>query len=350
MSVVVPTHGRVDLFKKTLDCLLEQTIQNFEVIVTDDSSLKQEQNQIKALVSKAKNNGLNVKYIFTKPNLKQARNTNQGLKEAKGKYMRILHSDDVLAPNCLEMEIKAFETYPQCNFITHNVINFSNNIIFKLNASFEVFNLMTHWLNRNIFLGCVIPTALSFKRDVYDRIGGMNEKYDFLCDWDFFFRILLDGFQRQELSAIFFSKGLVGWRNHGNSITSTMSLTCFNEHKHFIDSIIPVYKNAKIISSKQLKQTIQDAVDFRYNRLLADYQKFHNFDLPIIPLRYYPTYKKCIKKMKTHYDAFMYPILIILKWCLRPLAIFRQMLKLMYFIIRYFFSRNGDYLKLKLKP
>lgn len=340
MSVVVPTHGRVDLFKKTLDCLLEQTIQNFEVIVTDDSALKQEQNQIKALVSKAKNNGLNVKYIFTKPNLKQARNTNQGLKEAKGKYMRILHSDDVLAPNCLEMEIKAFETYPQCNFITHSAINFSDKISFNLNAYFGVFDLMKYWLNHNIFLGCVLPTSLAFKREVYDRVGGMNEKYDFLCDWDFFFRILLDGFKRNELTAIFFSKGLVGWRNHSNSITSTMSLACFNEHKFFIDSIIPIYKKRKIISSKLLKQNLRDAIDFRYNRVIADYQKFHNFKLPYIPLKYHPKYKKYMKKLKTNYDAFMYPILIILKWCFRPLAMFLQVLKLIYLVIKSFVFRK----------
>ena len=37
MSVVVPTHGRADLFLETLASLERQRLSSFEVIVTDDS-------------------------------------------------------------------------------------------------------------------------------------------------------------------------------------------------------------------------------------------------------------------------------------------------------------------------
>ena len=38
LSVVVPTHGRTELFRQTLASLEHQTLAAFEVIVTDDST------------------------------------------------------------------------------------------------------------------------------------------------------------------------------------------------------------------------------------------------------------------------------------------------------------------------
>ena len=46
MSVVVPTHGRTELFAETLASLERQTLASFEVIVTDDSALAEDRQTI----------------------------------------------------------------------------------------------------------------------------------------------------------------------------------------------------------------------------------------------------------------------------------------------------------------
>ena len=341
LSVVVPTHGRVDLFKETLQSLLSQTSKDFEIIVTDDSSLQNDRKEIKSLVLGAKKKGLNIRYLYSEPNLRQAKNTNQGLREAKGKYIRILHSDDLLAPECIEMEIKAFENHPQCNFLTHSAINFTNQVNFTTDVKWGYFDLKKCWLDKNIFLRCALPTTLVFKKEVYERIGGMNEQYDFLCDWDFFFRILLDSYVRQEWTAMFYTKGLVGWRKHNNSTTSTMALICFKEHQHFIDKIIPIYKKMKIIKKKQLKENIKEAIDNRYDRVISDYHKYHNFKLPHIPLQYNSVIKKYEYKLEKHIKKFIHPIQQIITWGLQPVIIILQAIRLFFIVLRYsLFSRQ----------
>src|SRR5678816_4526057 len=105
MSVVVPTHGRTDLFVETLASLERQTLASFEVIVTDDSAVATDRQTIEtATRGYQARTGRPAHYLFTAAGLGQALNTNQGLAQARGEFVRILHSDDLLAPRTLEAE------------------------------------------------------------------------------------------------------------------------------------------------------------------------------------------------------------------------------------------------------
>ena len=90
MSVVIPTHGRVDLFKDTLHSLYLQTCKDFEVIISDDSPVEEDREKIKNIIASYQKEGMIIKYIFTKVNLLQAPNTNQGLNIAKGLYIILI--------------------------------------------------------------------------------------------------------------------------------------------------------------------------------------------------------------------------------------------------------------------
>lgn len=349
MSVIVPTHGRVSLFKETLKSLLMQTSKEFEIIVTDDSSKTEEQMAIKKLVEEARitNNEISIKYIFSVPNLLQSKNTNQGLENASGEYLRILHSDDILAPNCIETEIEAFEENPDCYFLNHSAKLFSKNFDYNKKAKISIskFNIFDNWLKCNIFTGCMLPTSLAFRREVYLNIGGLNEKYKFLCDWDFFFRMILNEYLSCRPEALFISGSLVGWRQHNESITSTMSLTHFYEHKELIDNIIEIYKARKILSKKDLKYAIQKAVDYRYDRLLKDYEKYGNFTLPELPLKYlkrdkYDRMFGSFCKLKKHVKKFLKPFNCILDWCIQPLSILFYLCSLIFNFLLFAISKK----------
>ena len=328
MSVIVPTHGRVDLFKETLASLIKQTSKEFEVIVTDDSDKLEDQNAIKRLIDAAisESHDLRIKYIFTKSNLLQAKNTNQGLENATGKYLRILHSDDLIAPECIEKEIEAFETHPECYFLNHSAVKFTTTPEFYSNCEVKKFNIFNCWISGAIFTGCLLPTTLAFRKEVYNSIGGMKEDYKFLCDWEFFSRLILNEYFSGRNEAMYITGQLVGWRQHENSITSTMALTHFEEHKDFIENLAAKYKSYKILSQKDLKNAINAAVDYRYNRLLNDYKKYGNFVLPKLPIKFlkrskYEKMTKQFYKLKKHLAIFFKPFKTILDWLIQPLSI-----------------------------
>lgn len=342
MSVIVPTHGRVDLFKETIKSLLEQTSKEFEVIVTDDSSLESERKEIKTIVEEAISNGLNARYIFTKPNLRQAKNTNQGFANSKGKYLRILHSDDVISNKCIEREIEAFENNPDIYLLNHSAIAFEDTINFKDDYSdigeFDIYNC---WLQRSIFTGCLLPSVVAIKREVYEQIGGMREDFDFLCDWDWCFRIFLNEYKQNHKSAMYLTGENVGWRNHENSTTSTMALKHFNEHITLIKEMKILYEKYNLLSSKDLKACLNNAEEYRYKRVISDYNKYKNFELPYIPIKYRGSLLSCVEKLKKHYRSFVEPINRFFKWFFEPFSILYYGAKTIIIYIKELFDKKG---------
>jgi glycosyltransferase involved in cell wall biosynthesis len=339
MSVIIPTHGRVTLFKQTLQCLAAQTSSEFEIIITDDSSEEKDRNNIKAAIKQFKKKNIPVRYIFTRSNLLQALNTNQGLKEARGKYLRILHSDDLLAPQCIAKEISVFEANPDIDFFYHHAIQFSNDIKFS-SAEQSVTKIDPRiWLNRYIFTRTVLPTCLAFRRELYKRVGGMDEKYKFLCDWQLFLDFLLDAYKNNK-QTLHIEKCYVGWRVHQDSITSSLGLTHFTEHEDFIKKLKLTYQKNNILSPQQLQQNIKIAEAYRYKRILEDHIKYGNFPLPPnMPFQY--KYAREMGEIRDRIKIILFPLTSILRWLKQPFAIGLIILKLAVKIGKVAFYKNS---------
>ena len=75
-SVVVPTCGRVALFRETLACIAKQTYSRIELLVPDDSPQADDREQIRRAVEGFQaETGHSAKYIFSGARLYQAANT-----------------------------------------------------------------------------------------------------------------------------------------------------------------------------------------------------------------------------------------------------------------------------------
>lgn len=271
MSVVVPTHGRVNLFKETLQCLACQTSKEFEIIITDDSNLEEERNEIKEVISNFQNKDINIKYIFTEPNLYQAKNTNQGLKAASGKYIRILHSDDIIVNNCIEKEIEYFEKNEDIDIFYHHFTEFSDirdAVLNNKEANLEIINAKI-WLEKTIFTNTIIPSCLLFRKSILEKVGGMYEDYKFLCDWKLFFDFLIVSYKENKRLGHIIGN-FVYYRFSNDNITSSLIFNHFFEHKDFIERISKIYEEENIISKKSLLYNIYNATKYRFDRLKKD--------------------------------------------------------------------------------
>lgn len=292
MSVIVPTHGRIDYFKETMTCLLNQNSDEFEVIITDDSAKEEERKEIEAIVKRYQEIGCNFRYVFSKPNLLQAPNTNQGLSLAKGKYIRILHSDDLISHNCIAKEIKTFEENPEIDFFYHHIIAFwfkdhqladyyqnkpvkNSELIFRnQNIQPEIIDPYLCWI-QNIFTATAVPSSIVFKKELLQRAGMMKENYKFLCDWDLFYRFILDAILHNKKTA-FIDKGYVGWRFGGESVSKNLFLNHFYEHEDFIKRITGELNSLKLLDKKTLRKCVFQALKYRMQKLHSDFIKKTN--------------------------------------------------------------------------
>ncbi|GAB4129687.1 MAG: hypothetical protein OHK0045_04890 [Raineya sp.] len=127
-SLIIPTYNRANLIPKNLQSILEQSHQDFEVIIVDDGSTDNTQ----AVVC----NFLNEKiHYFKIPNGERAKARNFGIQQAKGEFVSFLDSDDLLLPNYFEEATHFILQNPQSVFfsLAYQVTDPQGNIIYKQN-------------------------------------------------------------------------------------------------------------------------------------------------------------------------------------------------------------------------
>ena len=108
VSVIIPTYNRAALLPRAIDSILNQTFQNFEIVIIDDASTDNTAQILKEY--KKKSNKIKVITHEKNQGVAQARNT--GNQHARGKYIALLDSDDYALPNFLETAVSFMEENP----------------------------------------------------------------------------------------------------------------------------------------------------------------------------------------------------------------------------------------------
>ena len=126
VSIIVPTYNSKRYTKQLCESILNQTFQNFEVIIVDNSSTDNTIEYIK------KNNGNNQKFKYFSLNNDGiiGNSRNYGIKNSSGKFIAFHDSDDFWFKNKLSESIKHFPSY---DIVYHNLkINKQNSFnLFK---------------------------------------------------------------------------------------------------------------------------------------------------------------------------------------------------------------------------
>lgn len=102
VSIITPAYNCIKTIKLTYESILSQTFTDWEWIVVDDCSKDSSFSYITEMVKMEKR----VKVLQTKSNGGTAVARNIGLKNANGRYITFLDSDDLLDPNYLECQLE----------------------------------------------------------------------------------------------------------------------------------------------------------------------------------------------------------------------------------------------------
>ena len=97
--IITPTYNCAKFIGATIESVLNQTYQNFEMIIVDDASKDNTEEVVKSFKDKR------IKYIRLSKNSGPAFARNRAMEEARGKYMAFLDSDDLWKREKLEKQI-----------------------------------------------------------------------------------------------------------------------------------------------------------------------------------------------------------------------------------------------------
>ncbi|MDO4695365.1 glycosyltransferase family 2 protein [Porphyromonas sp.] len=116
LSVIVPVYKVEDTLEKCVSSILNQSFQDFEIILVDDGSPDQSGKMCDEF---ARNDSRVV--VIHKPNGGLSSARNKGLESAKGKYISFVDSDDRVSPDFYESNINILEKDKTIDVVLANV-------------------------------------------------------------------------------------------------------------------------------------------------------------------------------------------------------------------------------------
>ena len=107
VSIIIPYYKNQFYIKKTINSILKQTYQKFEIIIVNDEPGKLSKDILSSLKKKDKR----IKIIHNLKNIGAGRSRNKAIKYAKGTYIAFIDSDDLWKKNKLKTQINIMKKF-----------------------------------------------------------------------------------------------------------------------------------------------------------------------------------------------------------------------------------------------
>jgi len=176
VSIVVPVMNCEKTISKTLDSLLAQNYENFEIIVVDDSSTDKTREIVKKFISKSKK----IKLIENRKNLGPAATRNRGIRESRGEIIFFTDADCSVPQNWIERLLEEYNDKTIAG-VGGYLKPKENNWIAKIELFQNKFLLGIK--NKKIVGKSKVPMGytnnVSYRKEVLDKVGGFDESFPF---------------------------------------------------------------------------------------------------------------------------------------------------------------------------
>ncbi len=177
-SVIIPAYNAGMFIKDSIESVLAQTVEEFEVIVVDDGS----EDNTRVIIESI--NDCRVRYIFQENSgVSSARNT--GIQNANGEYICFLDADDMWKRNHLEVILRLTEKFPECCiYLTGHEIRLHNGKTVTKGCRDAVEDMQSDNVFKQIWnCGYFFNTnSIACKKSVFDKVGlfevGVKNKED----------------------------------------------------------------------------------------------------------------------------------------------------------------------------
>lgn len=183
VSVIMPTYNHGKLIGNAIESVLNQTFQNYEIIIIDNYS----EDNTKEIINSY--NDTRIKYLKFRNNGIIAASRNLGIKESKGEWVAFLDSDDVWYPSKLEKVKQVIIANPEVILVCHNERQINNGVPGRILPCGPFFNNM---YERLLFEGNkLLTSAVVAKRDILLSIGGFSVENKFVTveDYEYWIRL-----------------------------------------------------------------------------------------------------------------------------------------------------------------
>ncbi len=192
VSVIIPTYNRAKWLEKSIKSVLNQTYQDFELIVVDDGST----DNTKKVVESFKDERIRFfqqTKAFPIKSQGAAAARNIGIKKAKGRLIAFNDDDDLWRKRKLEKQVSAFKrTGKKTGVIYTRIVRYRGKEKFFL--PYEEVTKKEGNVHRNLFLEdwVVAMSSALVKKECFQKVGLFDERFPRYQDLELWLRISKD--------------------------------------------------------------------------------------------------------------------------------------------------------------
>ncbi len=255
VSVVIASYNHGKYIGEAIESVLSQDYQDFEIVITDDGSADDSVDQIR------KFSDPRIRLFCFRTNRGACTATRNCLEHASGHYIAILNSDDVFLPGKLTKQVQFLDTHADVGAVFGHatvVDADGNNLAGRTTRAYvTVFDQPNRsrfeWLKYFFLQGnCLCHPTLLIRRECYDTVGFLDERYAQVPDLDFWIRLCM----RYEIHIL--QEPLIRFRLHsaeGNASGKTPPKVrrARWEYRHLLDHYL------KIDTPQTLQQIFPEA-------------------------------------------------------------------------------------------
>lgn len=281
VSLCIPCYNQTQHLKKTLDSIVNQDYQDYELIISDDST----DDRVLELIQNHRIPNEKIRYYKNSPSLGTPENWNFAIEKSQGSYIKIMHHDDYfISEKSLSELVNLLEKSPKADFA------FCAAEVRDLGSDSKRLHYCPKWrlellkgFPESLFLGNIIgsPSATIFRKNAYVPFDG---RYKWVVDFDFYIKILkknpIFSFTHKALTCnVFDSHNVTNFCEKKAEVDLIEHLELFNEllndnstlqfRYYFLKFFLEYFAKYGVTSSKLLKNLgYERRVPFMLNFLI----------------------------------------------------------------------------------